>query len=275
MDVFISWSGLRSGAAAEALKNWLPQIVNALKPWLSSTDIDKGARWGADVATKLEASKAGIICLTPSNLRSEWILFEAGALSKTLQNTFVCPLLIGVEPSDVQGPLAQFQATRATKGDMHRLLKTLNAGLEDATRRSDAQIDESFEVWWPKLEASFNALPPDDLTARPARTERDLLEEILDYVRNQNRVSAQGLSDDDRAQIVSGRVWKALRASHVNVRSTSIIKGSPEVEIRVEHGKKSRSSVTVKPETPLDQVDAIITAQVERLVESESNDPED
>jgi hypothetical protein len=265
MDVFISWSGPRSGAVAEALKNWLPQIINALKPWLSSTDIDKGARWGVDVATKLEISKAGIICLTPGNLRSEWILFEAGALSKTLQNTFVCPLLISMEPADVKGPLAQFQATRATRDDVHKLLKTLNAGLEDATRRSDAQIDESFEVWWPKLEASLKALPPDDVTARPTRTERELLEEILDYVRNQNRVSVQALSEDDRAQIISGRVWNALRETRILVRSTSITKKSPEVEISVEHGKKSKSSIIVKSETPLDQVDAIIGAQVASL----------
>jgi len=28
MDIFISWSGPRSGALAEALKKWLPKIVN-------------------------------------------------------------------------------------------------------------------------------------------------------------------------------------------------------------------------------------------------------
>ena len=93
--------GERSRAAAEALRGWLPKIINAIKPWLSSEDIDKGARWSTDVASRLEAAKAGIICLTPSNLHSDWILFEAGALSKTLKNTFVCPFLIGLDPSDV------------------------------------------------------------------------------------------------------------------------------------------------------------------------------
>ena len=59
------------------------------------------------MAARLAAAKAGIICVTPSNLEAPWILFEAGALSKTLENTFVCPLLIGLEPADVSGPLAQ------------------------------------------------------------------------------------------------------------------------------------------------------------------------
>ncbi len=184
--MFISWSGERSRAAAEALRGWLPKIINAIKPWLSSADIDKGARWSTDVASRLEAAKAGIICLTPSNLHADWILFEAGALSKTLQNTFVCPFLIGLEPSDVKPPLAQFQATRASKDDVLKLLKTLNAALRD-NALSDTHIDEVFEVWWPKLESQLRDLPGDDSKARPHRSERDLLEEILALVRNQNR----------------------------------------------------------------------------------------
>ena len=85
MDLFISWSGARSGAAAEALRDWLPKVVNEIKPWLSSADIDKGARWSSDIAVRLQSARAGIICLTPGNLRSEWILFEAGALSRSFK----------------------------------------------------------------------------------------------------------------------------------------------------------------------------------------------
>src|SRR6266446_1032800 len=190
MDIFISWSGLRSEAVAKTLHGWLPKIVNAFKPWLSSADIDKGARWSTDVAVRLQAAKAGIICLTPSNVHSDWILFEAGALSKTLASTFVCPLLIGLEPTDVKGPLAQFQATRMRKDDVLRLLKTLNTGLVESAL-SDSHIEEAFEVWWPKLELDLRKLPSEDSPGRPHRTERDLLEEILGLVRDQNRSSRQ------------------------------------------------------------------------------------
>src|SRR5215469_4587723 len=122
MDIFISWSGARSQAVAEALKDWLPMIINAANPFLSVADIDKGARWSSEIAGKLEKSKAGIICLTPGNMNSEWILFEAGALSKTVSNTYVCPLLIGLKPADVKGPLAQFQFTMTSKVDMLQLV---------------------------------------------------------------------------------------------------------------------------------------------------------
>jgi hypothetical protein len=41
VEVFISWSGERSKCVAEALRNWIPKIINAVLPWLSSADIDK------------------------------------------------------------------------------------------------------------------------------------------------------------------------------------------------------------------------------------------
>lgn len=186
MDVFISWSGERSRAAAEALRGWLPKIINALKPWLSSADIDKGARWSSDVALRLEGAKAGIICLTPSNLHSDWVLFEAGALSKTLQNTFVCPLLIGLEPSDVKPPLSQFQATKADRKDMLKLLKTLNTALGNEAL-PEAHIDEAFDVWWPKLDSQLKALPAEESQTKTHRPDRELLEELLALVRNQIR----------------------------------------------------------------------------------------
>ena len=94
MKVFISWSGKRSQALANMLRDWLPNVIQAIKPWMSDVDIDKGSRWSKDIALQLEESKVGIICLTPENLEAPWILFEAGALSKSLEKTYVCPFFI-------------------------------------------------------------------------------------------------------------------------------------------------------------------------------------
>ncbi len=85
MKVFISWSGERSKAVAQAWHDWLPNVIQAVEPWMSETDIAKGARWGMDMARELDETRVGIICLTPENLNAPWILFEAGALSKTLE----------------------------------------------------------------------------------------------------------------------------------------------------------------------------------------------
>lgn len=189
MDVFISWSGERSRRAAEALKMWLPKVINALRPWLSATDIEKGSRWSADVASRLQDSRLGIICLTPGNLHADWILFESGALSKTLPNTYVCPLLFELHPADVKGPLAQFQATRANKEEVKQLLKTVNSALGDHAL-AEAHLDEAFDVWWPKLEQQFQDLPREEEEGTSKRPERELLEEILGLVRSQIRSEA-------------------------------------------------------------------------------------
>ena len=214
MDVFISWSGERSRAVAEALRDWLPMIINAMKPFLSANDIHKGMRWASELALKLQTAKAGIICLTSSNVHSDWILFEAGALSKTLERTYVCPFLIDLEPSEVKGPLAQFQATKSTKNEILKLIKILNSALGDFALSAE-HIDKAFEVWWPKLHAQLGNLPPDGPAGRPSRNERDLLEEILGLVRNQSRsLSADSfiLSDEDRKEIIEGRIKLAIKS---------------------------------------------------------------
>ncbi len=186
MEIFISWSGRRSGAVARSLHKWLPKVVNAFHPWLSSSDIDKGSRWGVDVATKLEAAKAGIICLAPENLHSDWILFEAGALSKMLKDSYVCTLLVGVETSDVSFPLAQFQNTKAEKADILGLVHTLNGVLGEGALQ-EKHIEEAFEVWWPLLEKDLGSLPPATEKQAPKRPDRELIEEVLDLLRTQNR----------------------------------------------------------------------------------------
>jgi hypothetical protein len=260
MDVFISWSGPRSGAVANALRSWLPLIINALKPWLSSADIDKGARWGMDIAQRLQAAKAGIICLTPSNVHSDWILFEAGALSKTVPNTYVCPLLIDIEPSDIKGPLAQFQATRADKVDLLKLVKTLNQGLGESALE-ESQIQVAFEAFWPEIKTKLDKLPADEPSARPQRTDRDLLEEILDFARNQSR-SWPMLTVDDHRALLAGRVDRYLGSSGMTAGW-----GSSQGRDRLEYNVNRKDgggqfAVIVPTNTPLEAVEDVVKAQL-------------
>jgi hypothetical protein len=196
MDIFISWSGERSRAIAEALREWLPKIMNSVKPWMSQTDISKGSRWNPDIAQNLDTAKAGIFCLTPSNLKSESIMFEAGAISKSVSESRVYTLLAGLEVADLKWPLAQFQATSLQKHDIEKMLCDINRDLVRLGEPSSPEeiLEEAFELWWPKLGEKFSKLPADTARATPARTEKDLLEEILELVRSQARFT--GRQDD-------------------------------------------------------------------------------
>jgi len=45
---------------AEALRDWLPAVLQSVKPFFTPNDIEKGARWGKDISQELEASSFGI-----------------------------------------------------------------------------------------------------------------------------------------------------------------------------------------------------------------------
>lgn len=189
MKIFISWSGDQSKAMAEALREWLPDVIQASEPWISSKDIDPGARWSSDLAKQLEQIQFGIICLTPENLTSPWIHFEAGAVSKKLDDkTRLCPYLLGIEPTDIEGPLVQFQPAKAKKDDTRKLVQTLNHALGNEALSSE-RIDRAFDIYWPHLEEMLKEI----LTSFPVPTEskrhdEDKLDEILKIVREQSRL---------------------------------------------------------------------------------------
>ncbi len=189
MKVFISWSGDSSKAIAEALRGWLPSVLQAVKPYFSPDDITKGSRWSTEIAKELEECKIGLICLTAENLEAPWIMFETGALSKSISAARVCPLLFGVEPSDVKGPLVQFQAAPFTRDEMKKTIRMMNQEFGPAALTSDV-LDSVFEMWWPKLEEKIKkVLAPVQGTAKQrARSERDILEEILARVRQRPTV---------------------------------------------------------------------------------------
>ena len=67
MKIFISWSGLRSQALAEALRDWLPLVLHYAEPWLSKSDIKSGDRWSIEVAKELQETNFGVICVTREN----------------------------------------------------------------------------------------------------------------------------------------------------------------------------------------------------------------
>jgi hypothetical protein len=159
MKIFLSWSGEDGQKIGETLHAWLPTIIQAAKPYFSSQDIDKGQRWSVDIARELESSDFGIVCVTPVSIKSPWVLFEAGALSKSLDRGRVTPLLFDVKPTDLSGnPLAQFQAANFTKEDFLKLLSSINNAAAENERVSDAVIQISFERGWGELEKAVKSI---------------------------------------------------------------------------------------------------------------------
>ena len=194
MKVFISWSGQHSKKLGEVLRDWLPNVLQLVTPYFTPSDIEKGTRWSTDIAKELSESKIGILCVTRENIHNDWLLFEAGALSKSLEKSHVCPVLFGITNTDLDDPLKQFQTTVFEKGDMQRLLGVVNGQIGE-NKLPAKTLETVFEKWWPDLEQNINQILAEvGEPEEPVRSDRELLEEILQLSRAASRFTSPDYS---------------------------------------------------------------------------------
>lgn len=98
-------------------------------------------------------------------------------------------IIFKLAPSDLPGPLRQFQATEFKEEDFRKLLKTINS-TQGELKLADMVLNEVFDMWWPRLQGKFNdILAADEVpeNTTPIRTEREMLEEILELSRLYSR----------------------------------------------------------------------------------------
>lgn len=187
MNIFISWSGDTSMKIASELKNFIPRILQSAKPYYTPSDIEKGTRWETEINQKLQECLVGLICLTPDNTEKPWIMFEAGALSNRLDKSKVCSILFDLKKADVTGPLSRFQMTDFNSSDFYKLAQSINSSMGEM-QIADNVLKESFDVFYPifedKIQKILQEKKPD--AVKPQRSERDILEEVLELVRKQN-----------------------------------------------------------------------------------------
>ncbi|MFY7819834.1 MAG: toll/interleukin-1 receptor domain-containing protein [Rhodoluna sp.] len=183
MKVFISWSGEASQQVANLLKDFLACTLGAAKTFLSSTDISKGSRWSIVLAKELQDTDFGIILLSQDNLSSPWILFESGALSKSIDSGRVCPVLLGaLNATDLTGPLSEFQATNFNKEDICKLVASINSGMSES-KLDTRTFHRVFDKWWPELERDVEKAMTGQSLIPVIRSNTEILQEVLELTR--------------------------------------------------------------------------------------------
>ncbi len=192
MKLFISWSAERSGKLASALRDWIKMVIQDVDPWVSKRDLESGSRWLLELGGELDNTNFGVVCLSPESLTEPWVIFEAGALSKKVEQARVCPYLLDLNPTDVKGPLAQFQSVRADKEGTSKLVRDINNAVRthDGRFLEERDLDETINKWWPDLKRRIESIGPARTETRTERTDREILEEILEAVRKFDRSSS-------------------------------------------------------------------------------------
>ena len=115
------------------------------------------------------------------------------AVSKRLDNAYVCPFLLGVKNSDVKGPLSQFQSTTFDKDDVKKLVVSINNALSGDSLKPEL-LEKTFEIWWPTLEKKLQEIDAkpeavqDAQFAQKANKKDELMEELLKVSRSNQRL---------------------------------------------------------------------------------------
>ena len=217
-NVFISWSGKRSLGVAQKLRDWLPTVVQAARPWMLDRDIEKGTRSLNEITTALNGIKVGIVCLTPENLNEPWLLFEAGALSKTItedKNRLCTYLLAGLTSHEIKQPLGTFQHTPADKEETRKLVHAINKAVSE-TPVTPEHLDKTFNALWQDLEATIKAIPantPDKVS--PKRDLQDMIGEILDLV----RADASARNNPQPYNFITAKSFPSVKLSDLAVNA--------------------------------------------------------
>jgi hypothetical protein len=159
--------------------------MQTVQPYVSSEDIYKGARWSVEVSRELKVANYGILCVTASNINAPWLNFEAGALSKSFDEGRVSPFLFDVRPSNVIGPLLQFQSTVYERDDVFKLMKSINVATE--VPLDEVRLYKAFEVWWPELHGKLahakDLFSTEKQSKKVDRPVGEMVAELLDLAR--------------------------------------------------------------------------------------------
>ncbi|KUJ59695.1 toll-Interleukin receptor [Flavobacteriaceae bacterium CRH] len=188
MKVFISWSGERSKKVAELLDDWIQCVIQAVNPWMSSKDIDRGALWFTEINDQLANTSIGIVCLTKENRNKPWILFESGALAKGLTSNRVCTFLIDLSPTDLENPLAQFNHTFPVRESVWELVRTINISLKENALK-ESVLEKVFETYWVQFDHDFKKIieTTPETAVVTKRKDNDIMLDVLSTVRMLDR----------------------------------------------------------------------------------------
>lgn len=210
--LFIGWSGTVSKEIGLILKAWLNVCFDksVLQVFISE-DIEPGRRWSHELAHRLQECDIGIFVYTQNNLNSLWMAFEAGALSKRVEQGRVIPLVFGANVIALKDPLAQFQGRRFTLDEMIRTFTSINSWLTDKREQND--LEELVKWTFENIDRKIQKALDEEEEENNENTQRPEVGEVLDNM--YSLMTKSPLYSSDFAEEISELVQevKSSRAS--------------------------------------------------------------
>jgi hypothetical protein len=141
-----------------------------------------------DIASRLDETNFGILCVTPEAAQSAWLNFEAGALGKKVKEPFtgVVGLLFGMKPGGLRGPITQFQNVEFSKPGVKRLVQDINKRLTVPVE--EHRLEKLFETFWSELADFYEKNKQRKSAVIAPKTDREILDEILARIRNHEQL---------------------------------------------------------------------------------------
>ncbi len=147
MKIFISSSGDFAKSLAEPTKRFLDQVLPNIDTFQSSIDILNGEQWLRRLNEELGVCKYGILILTKDSQHSDWVHFEAGALSKGSIENQIIPICFDFPIEELYSPIKNiFQGFTFNKEKVEGLVHQIN---ENSDSPKDNKIINSYlEKYW-------------------------------------------------------------------------------------------------------------------------------
>jgi hypothetical protein len=181
--VFISWSGARSRALAVVLREFLENVIQSVRPYMSDKDLQAGEVWDPRLFEMIGAAKFGVACVTPENHSSAWLHFEAGALANAVsEERRLCPYLFGLRKADLRPPLARFQAKEPIETDTFALVESINALCTPPLPREKLRV--VFHKFWPDFAKAIGEIPKVSAVEVATRSTDEKIDELLNIARD-------------------------------------------------------------------------------------------
>lgn len=153
MKVFLNWSGEESRRIASLLRDWLPEVINALEPWLAADSFGRENRWLEVNAGPFSEAGMIVACVTTANAGEDWKSLDPSKFELSIAESaplLVLLLVAGVDAASLRNVPDGASVIRLDRSGLKLLAEKLNS-LADQPTDYDV-LGRRFEGLWPRLE---------------------------------------------------------------------------------------------------------------------------